>query len=107
MKLFLEFLLSVFVMGLLGMAAGFLYVRLFYRQLLGGLKAGMIVGTLGCIVGGFMFNAIFDMPYIQKLNTVPYVRVLLVNRFDINFVAAFLGIWMFLYIYRQISSQNY
>lgn len=107
MRIFLEFLRSVLVMGLLGLAAGFIYAKFIYTKLIGGLRAGMIVSTVGCIVGGFMFNVIFDMPFIQKLNSVPYVQVLLVNKFDINFIAAFLGIWMFLYMYRQISSQNH
>lgn len=107
MRLFLNFLITTAFMGILGCIFGFFYVQVFRFQLFGGLKAGIIVGTLGCILGGFIFNMIFEIPVLKYLNEVPYLQILLVNKFDINFIAAFLGTWMFLFIYKQISTQNY
>ena len=107
MRFFFEFLFSMAVMGCLGLVCGFIYARFIHRELLGGIRAGMIVGTLGCILGGFLFNMLFDTPLLKWMNNVPYLNVLLVNLFDVNFIAAGLGILLFLYVYQQISSQQY
>ncbi|MGL5721439.1 MAG: hypothetical protein ACRCY4_03440 [Brevinema sp.] len=107
MRFFIEFLFSMAVMGFLGLVCGFIYARFIQRNLLGGVRAGMVVGTLGCILGGFLFNMVFDTPLLKWMNDVPYLNILLVNYFDVNFIAACLGIVLFLYVYRQISSQQY
>ncbi|SFB80196.1 hypothetical protein SAMN02745150_00863 [Brevinema andersonii] len=103
---FFDFLFSTAVMGVFGVCFGFLYVRIFDNKLFGGVKAGIMVGMLGCILGGFIFNILFETPLLQWMNKIPVFSHLLVNILDINFIAAALGTWMFLFVYKSISQHT-
>ncbi|MGL4367395.1 MAG: hypothetical protein ACRCTQ_03850 [Brevinemataceae bacterium] len=97
------FVSSVLIVTVFSLLANVIYIYILKRDLLGGIKLGFIVGTVGFILGGFFFDQLFKIPILMGLQTLPYINVLLVNRFDINFIASGFGTWFFLWLYHLIS----
>jgi uncharacterized membrane protein YeaQ/YmgE (transglycosylase-associated protein family) len=103
---FLLFSLSTSVLILLGIVGAFFNVKIAKKDLFGGMKVGIIVGIAGSILGGYLFDLFFKLPYITKLQDIPYIDILLVNKLDINFISSILGVWLFLYIYDYVSAHT-
>ncbi len=100
---FVRILLSIFIFIFIGVIFSLLYIKIGDKDLFGGKKFGMIVGVTGGILGGFVFDLLFKIPPFSQLVDTPYIQKLLVNQFDINFLATFLGIWTFLLLYDYVS----
>ncbi|MGL4677157.1 MAG: hypothetical protein ACRCWI_05775 [Brevinema sp.] len=103
---FKNILLSTLILIVVGIIESYIYIKLDNKDFFGGFKAGMIVGIIGGILGSFIFDLIFKLPIFQFLLDIPYIKYLLVNPFNINFIAVILGAWMFLWIYEYISEHT-
>ncbi|MGL5956009.1 MAG: hypothetical protein ACRC0X_05335 [Brevinema sp.] len=99
-------LLSTLILIVIGIVESYIYIKLDRKDFFGGLKAGIVVGIIGGILGGFMFDLIFKLSIFQFLIDTPYIKYLLVNQFDINFIAVILGVWLFLWIYEYVSKHT-
>ena len=100
------FLLSTFIVILVGIIGTFIYIKIDNKDFFGGTTVGMIVGVIGGFLGGYMFDLLFKLPLLKRLQDVPAIKHLLVNQFDINFIASLLGVWVFLWVYEYVSEHT-
>ncbi len=99
-------LLSTVVLIIIGVLGSLIYMKIDNKDFFGGTKIGMIVGIIGGVLGGFLFDLAFKLPILSQLEDIPYVQYLLVNKLDINFLATFLGVWLFLWFYEYVSKHT-
>ncbi|MDK2818461.1 MAG: hypothetical protein KFW21_03310 [Spirochaetota bacterium] len=100
------FLISTFILILIGIIGSYIYIKLDNKEFFGGIPMGMTVGVIGGVLGGFIFDLLFKIPLLKNLQEISGIKYLLVNRFDINFIASFLGVWLFLWIYKYVSEHT-
>lgn len=101
-----KIILSTLIIILISTVFSICYIKFYQKDFLGGLKIGILVGITGGILGGFIFDFFFKISFLQQLITIPYIKYLLVNQFDINFIAISLGIWLFLVLYDFVSKHT-
>lgn len=99
-------LLSIFIVIIIGIIGSLLYIHIHKKDLFGGKRTGLFVGIIGGVLGGFIFDLFFKISFLQNLINIPYIKYLLVNQFDINFIAVILGIWTFLTFYDYVSEHT-
>ncbi|MGL4562474.1 MAG: hypothetical protein ACRCVW_01280 [Brevinema sp.] len=100
------FLISMLVTLCIGALSGLIYAQFIYKNLFGGIKIAMFVGMCGSVIGGFVFDLFFKLPFMKIFLEIPYFSALLVNKLDVNFIALLLGNWMFLSIYEFVSEHT-
>lgn len=81
----------------------FFYTLVHKKRFFGGRRVAFFVGILGAILGGYIFDLLFQFAFLEWLHDIPYIQSLLVNSIDINFLASAMGIYLFLYLYGRIS----
>ncbi len=99
-------LLSAVIFAAVSVVTSLIYIKISKKDFFGGTKIAVLVGVIGGFVGGFMFDILFNVTPLYRLINVPYVRYLLVNQFDINFIAVVLGICLFLWAYGFASEHT-
>lgn len=84
----LNWFIGILLQILIGIGAGFYFVKLIKRPVLGHVWGGIIVGVIGSVVIGFFLNTFGIFKWLEANN--PFSVDFLANGFG-----AFLLIWIF------------
>lgn len=93
-------ILSTVILLAIGALSGFLYVKVFKKKVLGGIWGGIVIGIFGSVLGGLFLDKLIND------RTLDYLNVLFTNKINVNFVAAFLGAFLLVWIFFKISSRS-
>ncbi len=86
----METLIKILILVALGAAAGFFYVKVLKKPVLGHLWVGVVIGIIGGVLGGFFLD---------------WIIVQLTGLFDVNFVASLLGAFGLVWVFSKVSVQ--
>ena len=79
----------ILVQIICGALAGFYFVKLIKRPVLGDLWGAIIVGVIGSVLGGFFLDKIFVF--------------LVDNFFTVDFIATFFGAFLLIWLYSKLA----
>jgi len=86
-------IISLLVKILVGVGSGFFVVKVLKKEIIGHLWGAIIIGVIGSILGSFID------PIIAKMG------FLITNDLNVNFVAAFLGAFVLIWVFTKLGHQ--
>lgn len=87
----METILKILILVSVGALAGFFFVKVLKKPVLGHMWAGIVIGIIGGVLGGFFLDQI--------------ILFLAKNSIDVNFVASLVGAFSLVWVFSKVSVQ--
>ncbi len=87
----METLIKILILVSVGALAGFVFVKVLKKPVLGHMWAGIVIGIIGGVLGGFFLDQI--------------ILFLAQNKIDVNFVASLTGAFGLVWVFSKVSVQ--